>query len=63
MTITTTRKHAPFVRSWPRTSTTPAEIAVSCICGRWSFDSQESISGGIEPWGDSWEAHVAEVEQ
>lgn len=61
--ITTTRKHAPIVESYARTSTTPAEVAVSCICGRFEFSSMESISGGIEPWGDSWAEHITEMNQ
>lgn len=55
--------HAPMVRHWPGDRYEPAEICVQCTCGRWSFDSQASISGGIEPWGEDYAQHLAEVDQ
>ena len=53
--------HDPVVRSWGRIGLSPAEVTVTCSCG-WVFESQESIGGGVEPWGDAWDEHLAEVD-
>ena len=55
--------HEPIVDHWPRTETTPAELAVTCVCGGWEFTSQESIGGGVEPYGAAFEEHVEEMER
>lgn len=53
--------HDPLVSAYPRTGWSPAEVTVECSCG-WCFESQESIGGGVEPWGDAWDTHLEEVE-
>lgn len=55
--------HAPIISHWPGGRYDPEEISVQCTCGLFSFDSQASISGGIEPWGADFEEHLAEVDQ
>ena len=53
--------HEPDVRPFPRIGFSPAEVTVTCSCGGWSFESQESAGGGVEPWGNAWAEHLEEV--
>ena len=53
--------HEPDVRPFPRIGFSPAEVTVTCSCGLWDFTSQESISGGVEPWGEYFEDHLTAV--
>ena len=55
--------HEPDERPFPQIGLSPAEVTVTCSCGGWSFASQESVGGGVEPWGDAWDDHLEEVAQ
>lgn len=61
MTILTVT-HDPIVEPLPRIGLSPAELTVTCTGCDWRFESQESISGGVEPWGEYFEDHVAAVQ-
>ena len=54
--------HEPDVRPFPRIGLSPAEVTVTCSCGGWSFESQESAGGGVEPWGEHFEDHLTAVQ-
>lgn len=65
MTATLTTTHDPIVEAYPGTRWQPAEVTVQCTADDcdWEFFSQESAGGGVEPWGDDWDEHVAVVER
>lgn len=53
--------HEPMVEHYPRTQEQPAELTVTCVCGDWDWFSQEGAGGGLESWGDAFEAHTDEA--
>lgn len=56
----TSTVHEPMVEHYPRTLEQPAELTVTCTCG-WDWFSQEGAGGGLESWGDAFEAHTDEA--
>lgn len=53
--------HEPIEQAYPGTRWQPGEVTVTCTGCDWEFFSQESAGGGLESWGDAFEAHIDEA--